>query len=105
MFSSFEFIFGNKFHNYEWSKVYPRSISKLLLYVLPVLIIGGSRLCVELLMLFCPKHYDEHGLLLEQCDKDTMFSMIRTKHLLARPAYQAVDGGDKGWFEFGQVEL
>lgn len=105
VFSSFEFIFGNKFHNYEWSKVYPRSISKLLLYVLPVLIIGGSRLCVELLMLFCPKHYDEHGLLLEQCDKDTMFSMIRTKHLLARPAYQAVDGGDKGWFEFGQVEL
>jgi hypothetical protein len=101
-FSSLEFMFGSKFHNYEWSKVYPRSISKLLMYVLPVLIIGGSRLCVELLMLFCPKHYDEHGILLEQCDKDTLFSMIRTKHLLARPTYQVVDGGDKGWFEFGQ---
>jgi hypothetical protein len=105
LFSSLEFMFGNKFHNYEWSKVYPRSISKLLLYVLPVLIIGGSRLCVELLMLFCPKHYDEHGILLEQCDKETLFSTIRTKHLLARPTYQTVDGGEKGWFEFGQVEL
>jgi hypothetical protein len=52
-------------------------------------------------MLFCPKFYDEHGLLLEQCDKDTMFQHIRTKDFLARPKYQVVDGGDRGWFEFG----
>lgn len=102
VFSSLEFMFGNKFHNYEWAKVYPKSIAKLLAYVLPVLIIGGSRLCVELLMLFCPKQYEEHGILLEQCDKDTMFSMIKTKDFFSRPAYQSVDGGELGWFEFSK---
>mgnify|MGYP006878997505 CR=1 FL=1 len=100
-FSSLEFILGNKFHNYQWQRVYPKSVWRLMAYVLPVLVIGGSRLCVELLMLFCPKFYDEHGLLLEQCDKDTMFQHIRTKDFLARPKYQVVDGGDRGWFEFG----
>ena len=105
VFSSFEFIFGNKFHNYQWDKVYPKSVLRLLAYVLPVLVIGGSRLCVELLMLFCPKHYEDHGILLEQCDRDTMFQHINLTSFLARPRHQAVDGGPNGWFEFGSSEL
>lgn len=102
VFSSFEFIFGKKFHTFEWEKVYPRSIYKLLAYVLPVMAIGGSRLCVELLLLFCPKHYDEHGILLEQCDKDNLFQHINLTSFLSRPPIQRVSAP---WFEFGQTEL
>lgn len=105
VFSSLEFVIGGKFHNYQWKKVYPKSVVKLMAYVLPVLVIGGSRLCVELLMLFCPKHYDEHGIMLEQCDKGTMFQHIKTRDFLARPAYQSVDGGPGGWWEFARREL
>jgi hypothetical protein len=88
VFSSFEFIFGNKFHNYQWDKVYPKSVLRLLAYVL-----------------FCPKHYEDHGILLEQCDRDTMFQHINLTSFLARPRHQAVDGGPNGWFEFGSSEL
>lgn len=98
IFSSLEFIFGEKFHNFEWSKVYPRSVYKLLAYVLPVLVIGGSRLCVELLLLFCPRHYDGQGILLEQCDRDTLFQHINLTSFLARPSLQRVTGP---WFDFG----
>lgn len=102
VFSSFEFTFGKKFHNFEWERVYPRSVKKLLAYVLPVLVIGGSRLCVELLLLFCPKHYDEHGVLLEQCDKDNLFQHINVTSFLSRPSIQGMSGP---WFEFGHAEL
>jgi hypothetical protein len=105
IFSSLEFIFGSKFHKYEWEAVYPKSITRLLAYMLPVLIIGGSRLCVELLMLFCPTYYDDRGLLLEQCDKDTIFQHINLTSILSRPRLQEVSGGPKGWFEFGAAEL
>jgi len=43
IFCFIELIFGSKFHKYEWIKVYPKSLWKVLLYVLPVLTIGGSR--------------------------------------------------------------
>ena len=102
VFSSLEFTFGKKFHNFEWEKVYPRSVNKLLAYVLPVLVIGGSRLCVELILLFCPKHYDEYGLLLEQCDRDNIFQHINVSSFLSRPPIQALSAP---WFEFGRAEL
>jgi hypothetical protein len=34
------------------------------------------RLCLELLLLFCPKVYDGQGLLLEQCDRPSIFQAI-----------------------------
>lgn len=102
VFSSLEFTFGKKFHNFEWEKVYPRSVHKLLAYVLPVLVIGGSRLCVELILLFCPKYYDEYGLLLEQCDRDNLFQHINVSSFLSRPPIQALSAP---WFEFGRAEL
>ena len=34
------------------------------------------RLCLELLLLFCPREYEEYGILLEQCDKPSLFQAI-----------------------------
>jgi hypothetical protein len=31
---------------------------------------------VELLLLFCPRYYDEYGILLEQCDRPSLFQAI-----------------------------
>ena len=37
---------------------------------------GGCRLCVELLILFCPRVYAKQGILLEYCDKPSIFQAI-----------------------------
>lgn len=34
------------------------------------------RLCLDLLLLFCPRHYDEYGILLDECDKPSLFQAI-----------------------------
>ena len=34
------------------------------------------RLCLELLVLFCPRMYDGSGILLEYCDKPSLFNAI-----------------------------
>ncbi len=33
-------------------------------------------MCIELLLLFCPAYYDEYGVLLEQCDRPSLFQAI-----------------------------
>jgi hypothetical protein len=66
-----------KFHAFAWEKVYPRNIKKLLFYCGIVVTFGGLRLFMDLLVLFCPKYYDEHGLLLEKCDKPSLFQALK----------------------------
>lgn len=83
VFNFFEIIACGKFHNLEWRKVYPRSTARFLTYVMVMLTIGGARLCIELLLLFCPKYYDEYGILMEQCDKPSLFQVITVS--LANP--------------------
>eukprot|EP00890_Picochlorum_soloecismus_P002193 jgi/Picsp_1/2975/NSC_01199-R1_hypothetical protein CHLNCDRAFT_138774 [Chlorella variabilis] len=102
IFSFIELITGSKFHKYEWSKVYPKSLWKVLLYVLPVLTIGGSRLCVELILLFCPKVDTSYGVLLEQCDKRSLFDELDLSSFLSRPRVQAVEGP---WIDLGAPEM
>ena len=97
VFSSLEFVIGKKFHKYDWEQVYPKSMFKFLACVLPVLAIGGSRLCVELILLFCPKYYGDQGILLEQCDKDSIFQHVNLTSFLSRPTFQKITGP---WFEF-----
>eukprot|EP00889_Picochlorum_renovo_P003120 jgi/Picre1/30150/NNA_005519.t1 len=92
IFFALEFVIGKKFHSFAWEKVYPKSVLAFLGYILPVLIIGGSRLCVELLLLFCPRYYDSTGILLEQCDKDTLFEYINATSFLTRPATESIQG-------------
>lgn len=92
VFFALEFVVGKKFHSFAWEKVYPKSVLTFLGYILPVLIIGGSRLCVELLLLFCPKYYDSTGILLEQCDKNTLFKYINATEFLTRPATEHIQG-------------
>ena len=75
-FNFIQIIACGKYHNLEWRKVYPRRIFRFLGWVMLVLTIGASRLCVELLLLFCPKYYDEYGILLEQCDRPSLFQAI-----------------------------
>lgn len=75
-FSYVEIVACGKFHNLEWRKVYPRSVVRFLCYVLIVLTVGGSRLCIELLKLFCPRQYDDGSILLEQCDRPSLFQAI-----------------------------
>lgn len=43
VFNYAEIVACGKFHNIEWRRVYPKSIRRFLAYVLPVLLIGGSR--------------------------------------------------------------
>ena len=76
IFNFIEVVVCGKFHNLKWKEAYPRSTIRFLSYVLIVLTIGGSRLCIELLLLFCPRYYDEYGILLEQCDKPSLFQGI-----------------------------
>lgn len=35
-----------------------------------------GRLCVELLMLFCPVYTEDEGILLRYCDKPSLFGRI-----------------------------
>lgn len=88
-FNFFEIVACGKFHYLEWSKVYPKSTLRFLSYVMVVLTIGGARLCIELLLLFCPKYYDDHGILMEQCDKPSLFQV--TKLSLGNPRKEAVE--------------
>jgi hypothetical protein len=76
VFNFVEIVVCGKFHNLEWRKVYPKSTMRFLSYVMVVLTIGGSRLCIELLLLFCPQYYDDYGILMEQCDKPSLFQVI-----------------------------
>lgn len=76
VFNFFEIVACGKFHNLEWKKVYPTSTLRFLSYVMVVLTIGGARLCIELLLLFCPKYYDDYGILMEQCDKPSLFQVF-----------------------------
>ncbi len=84
VFNFFEIVACGKFHNLEWKKVYPRSTLRFLSYVMVVLTIGGARLCIELLLLFCPKYYNDYGILMEQCDKPSLFQVINFS--LANPS-------------------
>ena len=43
---------------------------------LPAPVVVHCRLCVELLMLFCPTETKEHGMLLFYCDRPTLFGRI-----------------------------
>lgn len=47
IFAFMEFVTTGKFHRVKWKNVYPRSIKNFLLFVLPVLALGGTR-CVAL---------------------------------------------------------
>lgn len=76
LFNFVEVVASGKFHNVEWQKVYPRSIIRLLAYIFVVLTIGGSRLCIEILLLFCPRRYSQYGILLEECDTPSLFQAI-----------------------------
>lgn len=75
-FNFIEIVACGKFHNLEWDKVYPKSIVRFLMYIMIVLTLGGSRLCVELLLLFCPRDYGNGNILLEQCDRPSLFQAI-----------------------------
>ncbi|KAK9803448.1 hypothetical protein WJX73_002248 [Symbiochloris irregularis] len=55
-----------------WVKDMRRFVWCLLL----IATIGGSRLCVELLLLFCPSSYPGIGVLLEYCDRPSIFQLI-----------------------------
>lgn len=56
------------------------------------------RLCLELLLLFCPKVYDGSGLLLEQCDRPSIFQAISFS--FANRARGTMVGS---WLEVGDV--
>ena len=89
VFNFFEIVACGKFHNIEWNKVYPKSTFRFVSYVMVVLTIGGARLCIELLLLFCPKYYDEHGILMEQCDKPSLFQVFKLN--LGNPGNSALE--------------
>ena len=56
------------------------------------------RLCLELLLLFCPKVYEGQGLLLEQCDRPSIFQAISFS--FANRARGTMVGS---WLEVGDV--
>ncbi|KAL6770637.1 hypothetical protein ACKKBF_B32050 [Auxenochlorella protothecoides x Auxenochlorella symbiontica] len=65
-----------KYHCFEWERAYPKSIKRVMKYVAVIIIIGSTRLAVELMLLFCP-HYDEAtGVTLHSCDRPSLFQAI-----------------------------
>lgn len=65
-----------KFHDFEWERVRPRSVKRVAVYVFIILTLGGSRLAVELVLLFCPTHSPATGVQLRQCDRPSLFQAI-----------------------------
>lgn len=66
-----------KYHHFEWRKSWAPSIKRFMVYIMLVVTLGGSRLCVELVSLFCPVYYEDRNIiLLEQCDKPSLFQAI-----------------------------
>ena len=65
-----------KYHAFEWERVFPTSLRRVLKYVVVILVMGFSRLCVELLQLFCPQDTDEFGIVLRSCDKPSIFQAV-----------------------------
>ena len=80
----------SKYHSFEFARCYAKSIRRFLAYVLIVVVLGGGRLCVELLLLFCPREYEGVGVLLEQCDKPSVFQVRRRRRRAERRRGQAV---------------
>ena len=65
-----------KYHAFEWERVFPTSLRRVLKYVVVILVMGFSRLCVELLQLFCPQDTEEFGIVLRSCDKPSIFQAV-----------------------------
>lgn len=57
---------------------------------------------MELILLFCPSVDDRHGVLLEQCDKRSLFDELDLSSFLSRTRVQAVEGP---WINFGAPEM
>ncbi|PSC73068.1 sodium:proline symporter [Micractinium conductrix] len=67
-------VLEGKFHEYDWRKSWPKEIWKIVLLFVPIAFIGGTWLIGELLLIFCPVYYpDQDRVLLEQCDKPSLF--------------------------------
>lgn len=63
-------------HDFEWDKVLPRNLKRVAIYVFIVITLGGTRLAIELILLFCPTYSAEHGVILHQCDRPSIFQAI-----------------------------
>ncbi|CAL8467812.1 g7350 [Coccomyxa elongata] len=65
-----------KYHSIDYFTHWVSNMRKFLTYILIVITLGSSRLCVELLMLFCPTFTKDNGVLLYYCDKPSLFGRI-----------------------------
>ena len=67
-----------KFNSFSWKSSYPRRVWRLLIFAWVMITFGGTRLYMDLLLLFCPTYYnDGRGILLEQCDKPSLFQALK----------------------------
>ncbi|EFN52359.1 hypothetical protein CHLNCDRAFT_138774 [Chlorella variabilis] len=66
-----------KYHCFEWSRAYTPIPVRITVLILVMMTFGASRLCLEVIGIFCPTYYpDRDIILLEQCDKPSLFQAI-----------------------------
>ncbi|KAI3430420.1 hypothetical protein D9Q98_005015 [Chlorella vulgaris] len=71
------FALEGKYHGFEWEKSYTTTPIKIVAMILFTELIGGSRLVFEIIGMFCPTYYPDRDIvLLEQCDKPSLFQAI-----------------------------
>ncbi|KAK9840882.1 hypothetical protein WJX84_012114 [Apatococcus fuscideae] len=65
-----------KYHGIEYFPHWIRHMKRFMFWIMITITIGGLRLCVELLLLFCPAYHEGVGVVLQYCDKPSLFSAL-----------------------------
>ncbi|KAK9816972.1 hypothetical protein WJX72_007636 [[Myrmecia] bisecta] len=65
-----------KFHQLDYFSHLVKNMKRFLFFILFVTTLGGLRLALELLLLFCPSYVPGVGVLLEYCNKPSLFDGI-----------------------------